>query len=151
MLDVDDTFRGWYLPKGTVVLQNTWGISHDPNLYSSPSTFDPDRYLQNPYESTESVEGSQAKGRKFSYVFGGGRRQCPEDLFAQNTFLIMAAKLVWAFDIVAKGELDMSIETGFHGGLVIGSEPFEVDFKPRSEMRRQAIIDECDRTRVWLD
>ena len=119
MLDADDTFRNWHLPKGTVVLQNTWGLSHDPNLYESPETFNPDRYLQGPYGSTETIEKSQTEGRKLSYVFGSGRRQCPGDLFAQNTFLIMAAKLVWAFDVVAKELLDISIETGFHSGLVI--------------------------------
>ncbi|KAJ4312240.1 hypothetical protein N0V94_007542 [Neodidymelliopsis sp. IMI 364377] len=150
VLDADDTFRGWHLPKGTVVLQNTWGISHDPDLYESPEMFNPDRYLLNPYGSTETVEKSHAEGRKTSYVFGGGRRQCPGDLFAQDTFLMLAAKLVWAFDVVASEPLDMSIETGFHGGLAIGSESFDVDFVPRSEMHRQAVIEDCERTRVWL-
>jgi hypothetical protein len=64
---------------------------------------------------------------------------------------MLAAKLVWAFDVVASEPLDMSIETGFHGGLVIGSESFDVDFVARSEMHRQAVIEDCERTRVWLD
>lgn len=107
--------------------------------------------MQSPYGSTESIEKSQARGRKTSYVFGAGRRVCPGDLWAQSTFMIMAAKLVWAFDVVAKGELDFSIETGYSGGLVLGPTEFGVELKPRSELRRQAIIDESEATRTWLD
>jgi cytochrome P450 len=134
-----------------MVLQNTWGISHDPEMFASPSVFSPDRFLESAYGSTESIEVSQAEGRKVSYAFGGGRRQCPGDIFAQNAFLTMAAKLVWAFDVVAKGELDMSIETGYHGGLVIGSEPFEVGCKLRSEKHRNLIMEEWEKLRHWFD
>ena len=55
-----------------------------------------------------------------------------------NTVLMMIAKLIWGFDVMKKAELDTSIETGFHGGLVIGYEPFEVDFMVRSEKHREA-------------
>lgn len=73
-------------------------------------------------------------------------------MFAQNGFLALAAKLVWAFDVVAKeGELDCSVETGFHGGLLLGSKPFEVEFRPRSDVHRRAIVEDCERTKVWLD
>lgn len=66
--------------------------------------------------------------------------------------MAMAAKLVWAFDVVAEeGDLDLSVETGFHGGLLLGSEPFKVEFRPRSEVHSRAIIEECERTRVWLE
>ncbi|KAF9691096.1 hypothetical protein EKO04_010652 [Ascochyta lentis] len=150
-LDADDTFRGYHIPKGTVVLQNIWVDSHDPSIYASPSKFNPDRYLTNPYGTQISAEACQAEGRKISYAFGSGRRQCPGNVFAQNGFLAMAAKLVWAFDVVAKEPLDLSVETGFHGGLLLGSEPFEVDFVPRSEERRKAINDDFEKTRIWLD
>lgn len=130
-----------------MVLQNIWALSHDPNLFALPSTFNPDRFLESAYGSTEALETSQAEGRKTSYAFGGGRRRCPGDAFAQNTFLMMVAKLVWAFDVVAKGELDMSIETGYHGGLVIGSEPFDVDIKLKSEKHRELVMEEWERLR----
>ncbi|KAH6638978.1 cytochrome P450 [Boeremia exigua] len=150
-LDADDTFRGYFLPKGTVLLQNIWSDSHDPALYPSPDTFNPERYLANPYGTTLPAEKCKAEGRKVSYAFGSGRRSCPGNVFAQNGFITMAAKLVWAFDVKPKGQLDLSAETGFHTGMLMGSEPFEVEFIPRSEMHRQAIIDGCERTKVWLD
>lgn len=134
-----------------MILQNIWIDSHDPSLFLSPDTFNPDRYLTNPYGTSLSAEECRAEGRKVSYAFGSGRRQCPGNVFAQNGFLAMAAKLVWAFDVVAKEKLDLSVETGFHGGLLLGSKPFEVEFRPRSEVHRQAIIEDCEKTRVWLD
>ncbi|KAF3009549.1 hypothetical protein E8E13_005463 [Curvularia kusanoi] len=150
-LDADDVFRGYYIPKGTVIMQNIWIDSQDPSLYTSPETFNPDRFLKNPYGTELPVEECQAEGRKPTYAFGSGRRQCPGNVFAQNGFVAMAAKLVWAFDVKTKGDLDMSIETGFHGGLLLGSEPFVVDLVLRSEMHRRAIIDDCEQTRSWLD
>lgn len=150
-LDADDVFRGYHIPKGTIILQNIWVDSHDPALFAWPENFDPDRYLKNPYGTELSVERCQAEGRKVCYAFGSGRRQCPGNMFAQNGFLAMAAKLVWAFDVKAEGELDMTVETGFHGGLLLGSNPFEVSFVPRSEGHRQAIVDDCEKTRSWLD
>lgn len=98
-----------------------------------------------------SAEECQAERRKLTHAFGSGRRQCPGNIFAQNGFLTMAAKLVWAFDIVAREPLDLSFETGFHGGLLLGSETFKVDFVPRSEAHRQAIVDDCKETRHWLE
>ena len=134
-----------------MVLQNSWGISHDPDLFASPSVFNLDRFLESAWGSTESVELSQAEGRKISYGFGAGRRQCPGDMFAQNAFLVVAAKLVWAFDIVAKGELDMSIESGYDGGLVIGSEPFEVECKLRSQKHWKLITEQWEELRHWFN
>lgn len=134
-----------------MILQNIWIDSHDPSLFPSPDTFDPDRYLTNPYGTVLSEEQCQAQGRKLIYAFGSGRRQCPGNIFAQNGFLAMAAKLIWAFDVRPKGKLDLSIETGFSGGMLLGSQPFEVEFVPRSELHRQAVVDDCAKKRVWLD
>lgn len=147
----DDTYRGYFIPAGTVILQNIWIDAHDPSLYLSPDTFNPERYLTNPYGTKMSAEQCQAEGRKQSYAFGSGRRQCPGNVFAQNGFLALAAKLVWGLDVKGKGELDLSVETGFHGGLLLGSEPFEVEFVPRNEGRKKAVLEDCERTRVWLD
>ncbi|KAK6865460.1 hypothetical protein PG995_001988 [Apiospora arundinis] len=151
VLDADDTVGGYRLPKGTVVLQNVWAIEHDPELYEDPDVFDPERYLGNAYGVKPSAEDqSRAEGRKPTYAFGSGRRQCPGDQFAINSVLLVAAKLVWGFELKTQEPLDLSVDSGFHGGLVLGSEDFKVGFIPRNEGRRKAIMEDYERTRGWL-
>ena len=41
------------------------------------------------------------------------------------------AHILWAFDIVADGELDTSVETGFTPKTVMMPLPFKVKFVPR--------------------
>lgn len=139
------------LPKGAVVLQNSWAIERDPELYDDPDAFDPERYLGNAYGVKPGVEAQcRAEGRKPNYAFGSSRRQCPGDVFAVTSVLVVAAKLVWGFELEPQGPLDLSVESGYHGGLVLGSEPFEVGFVPRSEGRRKAMVEDYERIRGCL-
>ena len=43
--DEDDFWNGYFIPKGTTVFCNVWAMHMDPNAYSNPTTFDPDRFL----------------------------------------------------------------------------------------------------------
>lgn len=38
-------FRGYTIPKGTVVLPNLWSVHRDPALWEDPDTFKPERFL----------------------------------------------------------------------------------------------------------
>ncbi|KIO15771.1 hypothetical protein M407DRAFT_34636 [Tulasnella calospora MUT 4182] len=85
----DDVYDGYFIPKGTTVLANAWGFSRNSKYYSNPSTFDPERYLTQPPELDP---------REF--VFGYGRRICPGKDLAFQEVWILAASVLWAFDIV---------------------------------------------------
>lgn len=63
---------------------------------------------------------------------------------------MVAAKLVWGFELEPRGPLDLSVESGFHGGLVLRSEPFGVTFVSRSEGRRKEMVGDYERTRGRL-
>lgn len=41
----DDEFEGYYIPAGTVVTYNHWGIANDPAEYDQPERFWPERFL----------------------------------------------------------------------------------------------------------
>ena len=41
----DDVYEGYRIPKGTMVFANTWGITHDEEVYPHPLEFKPERYL----------------------------------------------------------------------------------------------------------
>ena len=42
----DDIYRGYFIPRGAIVIQNVWAIFRDPNIYPDPETFNPDRFLR---------------------------------------------------------------------------------------------------------
>lgn len=67
---------------------------HDPQVYASPHSFDPTRFLK---------PSPDPDPRKF--VFGFGRRSCPGVRLANNGTWLMCAGLLSAFDITASPEL----------------------------------------------
>ncbi|KAG9013497.1 hypothetical protein FRB90_006017 [Tulasnella sp. 427] len=91
----DEVYGGYYIPKGTAVIANAWGISQNPKYYSNPSEFNPDRHLQEPPELDPR-----------EYGFGYGRRICPGKELAFRQTWLMAVSIIWAFKLVS-GEDDL--------------------------------------------
>ena len=93
MLIQDDSYDGYFLPKGTIVFANTWSIHHDPAEYEKPDEFMPERFLTNKFGSKgttdESTENDQ---RRVTYGFGAGRRVCPGQRLAENS---MVSPVTW--------------------------------------------------------
>ena len=76
----DDTYKGYYIPKGSLVLANVWKFLHDPEVYSNPLEFNPSRFLgPNPEKDPREV------------CFGFGRRVRPGLALAQTALNITAA------------------------------------------------------------
>ncbi|KZL85875.1 cytochrome p450 [Colletotrichum incanum] len=146
VLSRDDTYRGFKFPKDTTFLLNTWSIHMDDEWYDEPEEFRPERYLDNEWGVKTSMrEVAKRQKRHPTYNFGAGRRMCPGLVYAENQIMITIAKLTWEFDVVAKGHLDTSIETGYHAGLVLGTTHFDVDIVPRSEHRKNIILEDSAR------
>ncbi|KAE9405807.1 cytochrome P450 [Gymnopus androsaceus JB14] len=40
----DDIYEGQFIPKGSFVIPNIWEIFHDPEIFSDPMSFNPDRF-----------------------------------------------------------------------------------------------------------
>ncbi|KAG8983993.1 hypothetical protein FRB90_005628 [Tulasnella sp. 427] len=87
----DEVYGGYYIPKGTAVIANAWGISQNPKYYSNPSEFNPDRHLQEPPELDPR-----------EYGFGYGRRICPGKELAFRQTWLMAVSIIWAFKLVTE-------------------------------------------------
>ncbi|EFQ35333.1 cytochrome P450 [Colletotrichum graminicola] len=142
----DDTYCGFKFPKGTSFILNAWSIHMDDEWYDKPEEFRPERYLENEWGVKPLMrDAAEAQNRHPTYGFGAGRRMCPGSNYAENQIMITIAKLMWEFDVVAKGNLDTSIETGYHDGLILGTAPFKVDIVPRSEDRKRAILEDSSR------
>ncbi|KAH8882380.1 cytochrome P450 21 [Thozetella sp. PMI_491] len=137
----DQEILGYRIPKGTTIMCNLWAILHDPDEYDRPEAFEPERYLRNPLGTKHRDNGGNLSWRKPTYAFGAGRRICPGEQFADMALHIAFAHLLWVYDIVPDGHLDLSTETGVISALSLTPKPFPVKFVPRSEQKRQAVVD----------
>ncbi|KZO96403.1 cytochrome P450 [Calocera viscosa TUFC12733] len=90
----DVEYRGYVIPKGTLLMGNIWSISHDPAFFPSPDVFDPTRFL----DASGQVKEPFPDYHDDTVAYGSGRRICPGRDFANNTLFIDMAYLLWAFD-----------------------------------------------------
>ncbi|KAF9467168.1 cytochrome P450 [Collybia nuda] len=86
----DDEYNGMFIPKGSTIFSNFFGIMQDPVMFPSPEMFRPERFL----------ETSEPRLQTFELPFGFGRRVCPGMHLALNSLFINIARLLWAFDIL---------------------------------------------------
>ncbi|PSR71810.1 hypothetical protein PHLCEN_2v12311 [Hermanssonia centrifuga] len=62
----DDTYDGYHLPKGSLLVPNIWKMLHDPEVYPDPMEFKPERFMASP--------GREPELDPHSVAFGFGRR-----------------------------------------------------------------------------
>ncbi|KAG8927353.1 hypothetical protein FRC00_002138 [Tulasnella sp. 408] len=98
---VDDEFRGYFIPKGTTVIQNSWQISRDTHYYTDPSTFRPERFLNKDETKSRFIHNPDVLS-PWDWAFGFGRRVCPGRDLAMQGVWISAAFVLWAFEIKPK-------------------------------------------------
>ena len=63
----DDIYRGYFIPRGAIVIQNVWAIFRDSNIYPDPEAFNPDRFLKDGKVNPLVLNPEDR-------VFGAGRR-----------------------------------------------------------------------------
>ncbi|KAH6651500.1 cytochrome P450 [Truncatella angustata] len=138
-----DTYQGYCLPANTTILMNIWAVHHDPDEYDAPDVFSPERFLKNSLgikkTGTALKEALADQSRRQTYGFGAGRRVCAGQRMAENSMIMTMSKLLWSFDIIAKKKLDTAVQTAFKDAILTGPKEFPVDFKVRSENRREVI------------
>jgi cytochrome P450 len=90
----EEFYKGMVIPKGSIIVQNTWGILHDPNLYAEPDKFNPvgrdgascskrpwlilyiyrqERFIKHEFGHKEDAPTVDFRGNIW---FGAGRRIC---------------------------------------------------------------------------
>ncbi|CAL5368738.1 unnamed protein product [Camellia sinensis] len=86
----DCTVNGYHIPRKARVTINVWAIGRDPNAWTEPEKFLPERF-----------EGSSIdlRGRDFQLLpFGAGRRGCPGLQMGLVVVRLVVAQLVHCFD-----------------------------------------------------
>lgn len=138
--DAEVSYQQHRIPKGTVLLANTSFMHWDPSRFPQPHVFRPERFLGFEKSSAEYAVSSDPRQRDH-FTFGGGRRICPASRLAENTLDIVAANVLWAFDLrppAGQKEMDTSDEA-FKGDAFRGPKPFQLRFVPRSEGHLESV------------
>lgn len=117
---------GYDIPMDANVEFFVHGISHDPNIWSDPEKFDPDRFLS----GREDADITGVKGVKMM-PFGVGRRICPGLGMATVHVNLMLARMVQEFEWFAypgNSKVDFSEKLEF---TVVMKNPLRAKVKPR--------------------
>ncbi|CUA72712.1 putative cytochrome P450 304a1 [Rhizoctonia solani] len=127
----DDTYRGYDIERGTIVVGNIWAMTRDERTYENPEVFNPDRFLD------PNVPRAPA--------FGWGRRKCPGIYFAEASLFITAASLLTTFNFMKKkaasgNDIVPQLEA-VSNSVVVELKPFEFQLELRSDQHRQLILE----------
>ncbi|KAG2072078.1 cytochrome P450 [Suillus decipiens] len=122
----DDIHDGYSIPKGSLILLNTWFMLNDPQTYANPSQFNPERFLDN--------NGKDPEPDPYTICFGFGRRICPGLHLADASVWISTVMSLAVFDIfkVVENGVEITPEIDPSSGSISHPKLFKCSIKPRS-------------------
>ncbi|KAI0373553.1 CyP450 monooxygenase [Pilatotrama ljubarskyi] len=135
----DDEYRGYFIPKGTLVVSNIWAYSRDPRHYSDPETFMPERFLKDGKLNPDVLDPTEI-------AFGYGRRICPGRYFAEASLSIIISTVLHTVSINAPLDasgVPVKLEGKMTPGVISYPEPFEVRIKSCGAWAEGLIRESC--------
>ncbi|OQD69071.1 hypothetical protein PENPOL_c002G07307 [Penicillium polonicum] len=149
VLEKDTTIRGTFLPQGSMLILNTWGLHQDPNVFIDPDRFDPMRYEGYTKLAADYANAPDAATRDH-YTYGIGRRICPGIHLADRSMFLAIAKLIWGFRFEPQRDeqgnsipIDSNPVTGYTVDKVqISPKPFACAVIPRDKEGEKTILRE---------
>ncbi|KAF6747126.1 cytochrome P450 98A3 [Ephemerocybe angulata] len=124
----DSEYNGYFIPKGTYIMMNTWAFMHDPEVFEKPMDFIPERYLKDG-KINPNVRDPEAG------AFGYGRRICPGRHLSNDAIFLLAASLLAVYHITPpKDDSGVPIPMSFapSSDVVSTPLPYQCEFTPRS-------------------
>ncbi|TFK47996.1 cytochrome P450 [Heliocybe sulcata] len=125
----DDYLLGYFIPKGSLVVGNTWSLTHSPAYYPDPEEFKPERFLTADGKLNNNVLDP------YMLIFGYGRRICPGRYFADASLFSIFSGILATFDIaphVGKDGSFVKLKPVMLPGAIVHPAPFQCVVKPRS-------------------
>ncbi|KAH7845503.1 hypothetical protein Vadar_002945 [Vaccinium darrowii] len=115
------TIGGFRIPRGTMLMVNTWAIQNDPELWPEPTKFKPERW------GDGDVDGF------LFFPFGFGRRRCPGEGLAMRVIGLALGSLIQCFEWERDGEemVDMTEGSGLTAPKAL---PLVAKCRPRRTM-----------------
>ncbi|KAI2840725.1 hypothetical protein CBS147320_10942 [Aspergillus niger] len=117
----DVAYNGTVIPKGTVFFLNSWACNMDPEVWSDPEEFRPERWLEQPDAPL--------------FTYGMGYRMCAGSLLANRELYLVFMRTLNGFRIEPLGETDWHPVRGNSDptSLVAIPKKYKVRFVPRDE------------------
>jgi len=148
-----DEYRGFSIPKGSIIILPAWAIQHSSNWYLDPEKFRPDRF-EGYTQTAEHYANSSDYHARDHYGYGAGRRICPGIHLGERMQWRAIAKLLWAFEFEGPedsvGWEGSAIDDAYTNGILHTPLPFEMSIKPRSERHIEILREEMCKTTELL-
>lgn len=130
----DDVYKGYYIPKGTLLMPNIWAVTRNEEKYLEPDSFNPERFFH--------ADGT-LNDDTVSYVFGFGRRVCPGRNMADKAVWLVIVSVLATFNISkARDDNGNEIEVdanAYTDGMTSHPLPFKCSIVPRSSQAKTQI------------
>ncbi|KAI8075987.1 cytochrome P450 [Halteromyces radiatus] len=131
----DLVVRDYFIPKGTVLVSNMFGMHMNPDIYSDPEIFKPERFLNNTRTMSSSANGNI--NQRDHFIFGWGRRICPGIYLAEvemyHIFIRIFANASIAAPLDGDGkEVAIGMDAILDTGIFYLPQPYQVRFISRS-------------------
>ncbi|KAI0360492.1 CyP450 monooxygenase [Trametes cingulata] len=124
----DDEYRGYFIPKGTLVIPNIWAYARDESRYPNPREFQPERFLKDGKLNPDILDPAE-------FAFGYGRRVCPGRHFAEASLFLIVSSVLHTLSVSAPLDENgnpVQLEGKMTSGVISYPEPFECVIKPRA-------------------
>ncbi|TFK20076.1 O-methylsterigmatocystin oxidoreductase [Coprinopsis marcescibilis] len=124
----DEEFNGYFIPKKSLIVPNSWAILHDPEVYEDPHEFKPERFLKDGKIHHSVLDPGVA-------AFGFGRRICPGRHLSNAVLPFTMACMLSVFDIRPakdKNGNEIPVVLDQTSDVVTSFKPYQCEITPRS-------------------
>lgn len=143
----DDTYNGYFIPKGAGLMNNVLAINMDSRRAPDPRKFVPSRYQNDPLSLHDSASNPDATKRD-QFTFGAGRRIYQGMHVAERSLFLGMARILAAFDIKPaldpQGKPIIPDQEKFTQGFACMPEEYPARITPRSKAKAKLIIQEWE-------
>jgi len=152
----DDEYMGYKILKGAPIMLNAWAIMTDPNRYTEPRRFNPDRFADDSDGvSMAEMAAHPDPSKRDTVGFGAGRRICPGMHVADRSLFLGITGILWSFSITPKKDAQGEDMLPDADNLVVAisarPESFEANILPRDEKRARIIREQWEDAQRLLD
>ena len=106
----DVEFRGYHIPKNTLIFANIYASHHNPRIWGDPQNYRPERFL--------SDDGKTCTKNKAWMPFGTGKRQCMGESLARDELFLFFTNLVKDLRITMPDDEPKHSLEGVPGGIL---------------------------------